>query len=72
MWQVVWARTTESRGPILDTGGILKVLRNRLRSDVMVRIPYIGADTVMLWSGHHTSEQFEIDVVVRVLYIGAD
>ena len=27
---------------------------------------------MMLWSGHHTSEQIEIDVVVRVLYVGAD
>ena len=60
MWQVVWARTTESRGPILDTGGILKVLRNRLRSDVMVRVPDIGADGgVMLWFGYHTPEHIE-------------
>ena len=60
MWQVVWARTTESREPILDTGSILKVLMSGLRSDVMVRVPYIGADGgVMLWFEYHTSGQIE-------------
>ena len=34
--------------------------RSRLRSDVMVRVPYIGADGgVMLWFGYHTPEHIE-------------
>ena len=51
MWKV-WvdvagsmARTTESRGPILDTGSILKILMSVLRSNV--------------WFEYHTSEQIE-------------
>jgi len=40
--------------------GLSTIHQSRLRSDVMVRVPYIGADGgVMLWFGYHTPEHIE-------------